>query len=103
MNIITGHATLKSSESSTIEIVSESLNAVFDIYADGEFEYDEPVFVNMGYNALLKGAFAGLRERVKKLDKRKHKIVRERADEALMNLKAFIQYKENELKLKKRQ
>ncbi|KAJ3089816.1 hypothetical protein HK102_005450 [Quaeritorhiza haematococci] len=88
--------------STGVEVVSEILNALFDIYADEAFDYDGPVFVQGNFLDRLKELYPTLRAKVKSTDKRKNRDVRERADEALMNLRAFIQYKEGEAKAKKR-
>lgn len=39
----------------------EALNAIFDIYADAEFDYDAPVFVNNGFLAHLTKALPNVR------------------------------------------
>src|SRR5206468_802877 len=36
------------------EVVIEALNAVYDVYADAEFDYDEEVFVKFGFLKYLK-------------------------------------------------
>ena len=38
---------------SPIDCIAESLNAIYDIYADKDFDYDEPVFVREGYLHVL--------------------------------------------------
>ncbi|KAJ3050935.1 hypothetical protein HK097_008090 [Rhizophlyctis rosea] len=86
------------SSTKSVEIIAEALNALFDIYGDAAFDYDLPVFVQGGFLEKLKGLFPDLRVKVKALDKRKNRDVRESADEALLNLRAFIQYKEKERK-----
>ena len=103
----------------SVEIIAEALNAIFDIYADAAFDYDLPVFVEGGFLEKLKGLYPGLRVKVgilgvclrskailigfdtqvKALDKRRNREVRESADEALLNLRAFIHYKEKERKM----
>ncbi|KAJ3089618.1 hypothetical protein HK100_007701 [Physocladia obscura] len=90
-----------SSSSTKLESVSEALNAIYDVYGDTDYEYDAPVFVGGGFLVVLKEFLPKFRARVKACDKRKFRVVRERADEALLNLSAFISYKEHELKGKK--
>ncbi|KAI9359300.1 hypothetical protein DFJ73DRAFT_122423 [Zopfochytrium polystomum] len=82
----------------SVEVLSEVLNAVFDVYADAAFDYDAPVFVAKGYVTVLKECYQGFRSRVKQVDKRRMKEIRERADEALLNMRAFIDYKISERK-----
>lgn len=45
----------------------EALNAIFDIYADAEFDYDEPVFVKNGFLAHLSKALPNARTMVSAL------------------------------------
>ncbi|KAJ3215105.1 hypothetical protein HDU67_000809 [Dinochytrium kinnereticum] len=80
----------------SVDVFAEVLNGIYDIYADKTFDYDYPVFVTQGYLQKLKMLFEKLRAKVKALNKRQNRAVRERGDEAIMNLKAFIQYKEKE-------
>jgi len=40
-------------DSPSIDCIAESLNAIYDIYADKDFDYDEPVFVHEGYLHVL--------------------------------------------------
>ncbi|RKO89752.1 hypothetical protein BDK51DRAFT_33195, partial [Blyttiomyces helicus] len=83
---------------SSVEIISEALNALYDVYADAAFDYDLPVFVQGGFLAKLKELLPPIKAKIKGLDKRRARAVRERGEEALLNLRAFIQYKEKERK-----
>ncbi|RPB04248.1 ARM repeat-containing protein [Choiromyces venosus 120613-1] len=74
----------------------EALNAIFDIYADAEFDYDEPVFVKNAFLGHLSKAISGVRSAIKKIDKNKFPEDRLRADDALLNLQRFIKYKKKE-------
>lgn len=76
----------------------EALNAIYDIYADAEFDYDMPVFVQGNFNQELKGMVKMVRFMVRNVDRRKNKDLRDRGDEALMNLTEFIKYKDHERK-----
>ncbi|KAI9774003.1 MAG: hypothetical protein M1839_001955 [Geoglossum umbratile] len=73
-----------------------ALNQLFDIYADKAFDYDEPVFWGNGLLAHLEAATPNVRMMAKGVDRRKQAELRERADEALMNLGRFIKYKKDE-------
>jgi hypothetical protein len=67
-------------------VVVEILNAIFDIYSDASFDYDEPVFIKGNYLSLLK-----------KLEPiATSNLSSEMGLECLQNLKAFIEYKESE-------
>jgi hypothetical protein len=74
----------------------EALNQLFDIYADKAFDYDEPVFWDNGLLAHLEAAIPNVRKMTKAVDRRKQPELRERADEALMNLGRFVRYKKDE-------
>lgn len=78
------------------DLMSELLNAIYDIYSDAAFDYDRPVFIEGGYLSALYMLVEKIQLKVKNIDKRKAKITRIRADEALLNLKAFINYKRDE-------
>jgi len=76
-----------------MEIVCEVLNAIYDAYGDKSYDYDGPVFVNGGYLAKLKQSYPVVQRNTKSIDRRKKRELRDRADETLYNLRAFIQYK----------
>ncbi|KAJ3282467.1 hypothetical protein HDU79_009926 [Rhizoclosmatium sp. JEL0117] len=78
-----------------VDVVSEALNAVYDVYGDAVYPWDS-VFVNGKYLDVLRGVLPGFKAKVKGVDKRRERGVRERAEEALLNLGAFIKYKEGE-------
>jgi hypothetical protein len=71
---------------------------VFDIYGDGRFDYDTAVYVQLGFNGQLRAAVPLVQGKMRSVDKRTERGLRERADEALTNLKAFIKYKDAEYK-----
>ena len=79
-----------------IDTLTETLNALFDMYSDAAFDYDSPVYQSHGFNARLKSLQGSVHARVKALDKRTQGPTRARGEEALQNLKAFITYKESE-------
>ncbi|KAG0279516.1 hypothetical protein BGZ95_001032 [Linnemannia exigua] len=74
----------------------EALNAIYDIYADAEFDYDLPVYVQGNFNMELKGMVKMVKFMVRNIDRRKDRDLRNRADEAAMNLVEFVKYKEKE-------
>ncbi|KAF9184682.1 hypothetical protein BGZ51_006474 [Haplosporangium sp. Z 767] len=78
------------------EACVEALNAIYDIYADAEFDYDMPVFVQGNFNQELKGMVKMVKFMVRNIDRRKHRDLRNRADEAALNLVEFVKYKEKE-------
>ncbi|KAF8951567.1 hypothetical protein BGZ46_003909 [Entomortierella lignicola] len=80
------------------EACVEALNAIYDIYADAEFDYDLPVYVKGNFNQELSGLVKMVRFMVRNVDRRKNKDLRNRGDEAVLNLVAFIKYKEKERK-----
>ena len=74
----------------------ETSNQIFEIYADKEFDYDEPVFVQGGFLAHLQALQPKVQKLAKSIDKRKEPELRGLADEAVVNLKRFIKYKMEE-------
>ncbi|KAK6348854.1 hypothetical protein TWF730_009622 [Orbilia blumenaviensis] len=78
------------------EVIIECLNAVYDVYDDMDNDYDEEVFVKLGFLKYLNSFVGRLRAMAKKIDRRKHLELRESADDALINLSAFIKYKSKE-------
>ncbi|KAG0038427.1 hypothetical protein BGZ82_000251 [Podila clonocystis] len=78
------------------EACVEALNAMYDIYADKDFDYDLPVYVQGNFNQELKGMIKMVKFMVRNIDRRKCRDLRNRADEAAMNLVEFVKYKENE-------
>ncbi|KAF3904154.1 hypothetical protein AA313_de0205323 [Arthrobotrys entomopaga] len=81
------------------EVVIECLNGVYDVYADRDFDYDEEVFVKLGFLKYLRSFVGRVRGMAKRIDKRKQLELRDSADEALLNLNAFIKYKTEEREL----
>ncbi|KAF9169583.1 hypothetical protein BGX21_010536 [Mortierella sp. AD011] len=80
------------------EACVEALNGIYDIYADAEFDYDLPVYVQGNFNQELQGMVKMVRFKVRNVDRRKNRDLRDRGDEAVLNLTAFIKYKEKERK-----
>ncbi|KAI9732368.1 MAG: hypothetical protein M1834_001575 [Cirrosporium novae-zelandiae] len=76
--------------------VVEALNQLFDIYADKDFPYDEPVFVQGQFLGHLEVSLQKVQKMAKKIDERKEPEARSRANEAVLNLRAFIKYKKQE-------
>ncbi|KAI8094205.1 armadillo-type protein [Thamnidium elegans] len=78
------------------DVAVEALNLVFDVYSDCAFDYDMPVYVQGKFNNQLKQILPSVKAMVKSTDRRKNFDLRNRCDEALMNLVAFIKYKASE-------
>ncbi|KAI7904755.1 armadillo-type protein [Cokeromyces recurvatus] len=78
------------------DVAVEALNFMFDVYSDCAFDYDESVFVQGNFNNELKQITSAFRSMVKSIDRRKNFDLRHRCDEALMNLVAFVKYKDSE-------
>ncbi|KAI9202667.1 armadillo-type protein [Polychytrium aggregatum] len=80
----------------SLAVAAECLDAIYDVYGDKAYDYDGPVFVQLGFLNKLKQLLPVLKAKAKALDKRKSRDVRGRIDEALVNLRHFILYKEKE-------
>jgi hypothetical protein len=77
-------------------VVTEIMDAITDIFADGDKVYDEPVFVQNGLLKELNQLLPYLRKKIKSIDGRKEPELRERGDEVLDTFIQFLKYKENE-------
>jgi hypothetical protein len=71
----------------------ESLNQLLDIYGDEELPCDKAVFWKDNFLSHLEEVVPKLKAAAKKIDKRTMLELRTRTDEAIMNLRRFIQYK----------
>lgn len=91
---------LREIKSSSQLIVIEVMDALMEIFADGEKNYDIPVFVQGQVLLKLKEMLPLLRKRVKSIHPEKEPDLRERADGVLENFVEFIKYKEAEAKLR---
>ncbi|KAJ1919883.1 hypothetical protein H4219_001663 [Mycoemilia scoparia] len=86
-------------QAESLEPVVEALDGLFDIYSDCAFDYDKPVFVDGGLLKELRGILPGYRKIIRLcIDRRTHRQLRGRADLALVNLRAFIDFKAQEAK-----
>ncbi len=71
----------------------EALNQLFDIYGDETLPCDQEVFWNDGFLEHLEDILPKAKAMVRSIDKRGAEELRLRADEAVVNLDRFIQYK----------
>ncbi|KAK9455465.1 hypothetical protein V1511DRAFT_497808 [Dipodascopsis uninucleata] len=86
--------------SNNAEAILESLDALYDIFADETYEYDEEIFVKGGFLNHLVQVQPKVRLITKQIDKRKNPLLRNRADEVCLNLQRFIAYKKNKQAMK---
>ncbi|KAJ3146616.1 hypothetical protein HDU89_006087 [Geranomyces variabilis] len=87
----------------SVALATDILNAFYDVFADAATDPTDCVYVDGGMNDVLRQFVAGFRIRCKQVDKRKNRDMRERAEEALSNLVAFVKYKDGERKAMGRQ
>ncbi|KAL3427249.1 ARM-like repeat-containing protein [Phlyctema vagabunda] len=73
----------------------ETLDQLFDIYADKSYDCDT-IFWSDGFYQHLEDAQPKAKKLAKGIDKRKFAELRARADEAIMNLGRFLKYKKTE-------
>ncbi|KAF5103149.1 hypothetical protein D0Z03_000287 [Geotrichum reessii] len=78
------------------KVVIETLYGLFKVFGDGSYPYDEEIYVKGGLNLVLAQHVAPIRRYFKKIDKVKDGFLRSRADEALLNLVRFLDYKKSE-------
>ncbi|KAI8825993.1 armadillo-type protein [Fimicolochytrium jonesii] len=84
------------SHAASVSLASDILNGFYDIFPDALTDPTDCVYVANNMNAKLKELIPAFRTAVKTVDKRKFREVRERAEEALLNMRAFVDYKEKE-------
>jgi hypothetical protein len=89
---------LREMTSQTPLVVIEIMDALTEIFADGDRVYDAPVFVQGQILTKIKQALPQLKKRVKSIDGRKEADLRERGDDLLQTFTEFISYKEQEAK-----
>lgn len=78
------------------KVVIETLYGLFKVFGDGSYPYDEEIYVKGGLNLVLAQHVAPIRKYFKKIDRVKDGFLRSRADEALLNLVRFLDYKKSE-------
>ncbi|ORY78123.1 armadillo-type protein [Protomyces lactucae-debilis] len=81
---------------SDAECVLEALDALFDIYADAAFDYDEPVFVQGDFCTHLERCVPRVKQLKASLNKQRAPDLWHKADETMDNLLGFIDYKRSE-------
>ncbi|KAK4199659.1 hypothetical protein QBC40DRAFT_349268 [Triangularia verruculosa] len=73
--------------------VIEAVNQIFDIYGDENTEHDKEVFWKDGFYKQLEEFLPKLRALTKTINKKTHSELRDKADEAVLNLVRFLKYK----------
>lgn len=74
-------------------------DALFDIYSDANFDYDEPVFVGDGFiNVLQEKVLPSMRKCFKFVDKNKDPELKARSQSCFGTMERFIHYKVDERK-----
>jgi hypothetical protein len=73
----------------------ETLNQLFDIYGDENAACDKAVFWKDGFLKHLEDITPKVKAMAKGIDKRRFGELRDRADEAVLNLGRFVRYKRN--------
>lgn len=79
------------------DILAELLNSIYDIYGDKMYDYDAPVYVHQQFNKTLIQQLPLISAKFKSIDKKANREIYEQCREALVNLKGFIKYKQDEL------
>jgi hypothetical protein len=79
-------------------VIVEILDQMFEIYDDCAYDYDAPVFVQLGYLDQLKALRPEVRANLKMIDKNVDRELKIKGEEVYNNLGRFIEYKESELK-----
>ncbi|ANB15298.1 Syo1p [Sugiyamaella lignohabitans] len=87
---------IKTPLSTPAPLLFETINAIFDLFGDASYDYDEPVFVDANWVDKLKQALPQVRQAAKRIDRKKDPELRAIGDEAALNLTRFIDYKVKE-------
>ncbi|KDN50811.1 hypothetical protein K437DRAFT_254982 [Tilletiaria anomala UBC 951] len=77
------------------ESMVAALNAIYDVYADENAAYDQPVFRQGQFSIVLRQCSSKVRSTTRAVDRRKFASLRQAADEAYDNLIAFVQYRDS--------
>lgn len=83
------------------KVVIETLYSIFKVFGDASYPYDQEIYVKGNLNMVLAQHVAPIRKYFKKIDKVKDGFLRTRADESLLNLVRFLDYKRSEGQLEK--
>ena len=83
---------------SDTEVTVEALDAIFDIYGDKDYDYDEPVFRKGQFLRHLETSVPAVQKMLREINKKHSRSLWERAEDATNNLKNFIEYKRHEAK-----
>lgn len=78
------------------KVVIETLYSIFKVFGDASYPYDQEIYVKGNLNMVLAQHVAPIRKYFKKIDKVKDGFLRTRADESLLNLVRFLDYKRSE-------
>ena len=79
-----------------VEICIDSLNCLYDMFADKSYDYDYEVYVKSNYNSRLEKIIPNFKRLMKRVDKHKNPLLRSKADETWLNLTRFVAYKRSE-------
>ncbi|BGP30940.1 hypothetical protein JCM10296v2_002702 [Rhodotorula toruloides] len=94
--VVTG--TVPPTVASTPDILLQAIDSFIDLYADEDRSYDVPVFRQGQMLEDLDRSVQGVRAAIKKVDRNKFPELRARADGAMENLVAFVQYRKDVVK-----
>ena len=90
------NTSVKDTSALTPKVAIDILYAIFDVFGDSSYEYDQPIYVEGGLNSKLASMLSPLRKYFKRVDRTKEALLRARGDEAVINLARFIDYKKQE-------
>lgn len=78
------------------KVIVDVIYAVFEVFGDKSYEYDQTLYVDGGLNGKLATSVIPLRKFFKRIDKTRDPLLRERASECVQNLVRFVEYKKAE-------
>ncbi|TMW68725.1 hypothetical protein Poli38472_006193 [Pythium oligandrum] len=93
-NAVVGRCLLASLSDSSLEVVTEALNALFDVYADEDFD---ATFKELGLLPALESTSAAIKSKLRAEQKQMDRDLLAHIKETQLNLTRFIKYKKKHL------
>ncbi|KAJ0409164.1 hypothetical protein ATCC90586_010245 [Pythium insidiosum] len=94
-NAVIGRCLLSSLSDSSLEVVAEALNAVFDVYGDEQFD---AAFAQLGFLPALEATAAAVKAKLRADQRQLDRDLVAHVKETQLNLARFIKYKKKHLR-----
>ncbi|GLD95004.1 hypothetical protein PINS_up003629 [Pythium insidiosum] len=94
-NAVIGRCLLSSLSDASLEVVTEALNAVFDVYGDEQFD---AAFAQLGFLPALESTAAAVKAKLRAEQRQLDRDLVAHVKETQLNLARFIKYKKKHLR-----